>query len=145
LACVPDAGSGHRKKLEEAARLWARGELKNEERNAQQNAEAQAYLDEQMAALRIRPDGPVHIGDALLPFHLFPENREAWQLFMSVQTQWRVGMGGREGLDYPGVHCVIDSCRAWRKHRRRRFAEICAMERASLAEWAEQAKAQREG
>lgn len=138
LAVVSGAGPGHRKKLEEAARLWARRELTNEEEHVQQETAAQDSLSEQFAALGIQPDGPVHVAQPLQPFYLFPENVEAWRLFGAVQTQWRGGTA-REGLDYPGVQIVIAQRRAWRLRRRRLMAEILVMERACLDEWGKQA------
>lgn len=147
LAVLPAAGTGHRKKLEDAARLWARREFKNEEEHVQQEADATDSLDEQFAALGIRPDAPVDLAEPLLPFYLFPENLDAWLLFRAVQTQWRGNGMGREGLDYAGVHLVIDQHRRWRRHRRQRFADVQVMERAVLTVWAEQARddAQRAG
>jgi len=44
-----------------------------------------------------------------------PVEPEAWpvvQLWLRVQTQWRVGgMGGAVGLDYPAVFAVMDRLR----------------------------------
>lgn len=37
---------------------------------------------------------------------LLPENAPAWGLWAAVQTQWRVGMAGAIGLDYPAVWLV---------------------------------------
>lgn len=142
LGCVPRAGRRHRKKLEEAAQHFARGDIKNEEEHAQQEAEAEDSLDEQFAALGIQPDAPVDVAEPLATFYLWPENLEAWRLFMAVQTQWRGGMS-REGLDYAGVHRVIDQRRAWRLRRRRRFAEVMLMERACLQEWGQKAERMR--
>lgn len=34
---------------------------------------------------------------------LWPCNLQAWQCWQGVQTQWRVGMAGRTGLDYAAV------------------------------------------
>jgi hypothetical protein len=71
-------------------------------------------------------------------FWLWPENQAAWNLWLSVQTQWRTGMGGRESLDYPGVEVVMrHGVRP--KDRRRRFAEIQLMERVALRTWAAKA------
>jgi len=33
-------------------------------------------------------------------FEVWPENWEAVRLFIRCQTQWRIGMNGRAGLDY---------------------------------------------
>lgn len=93
-----------------------------------------AGLEEQFAALGIQPDALVDLADPLLPFYLWPENLSGWQLFMSVQGQWRGGMS-REGLDLPGVEIVIRQRRAWRLHRRTRLAEVLLMAGACVEEW----------
>lgn len=36
-------------------------------------------------------------------FEVWPENWEAVQMFLRVQTQWRTSMGGLLGLDYGAV------------------------------------------
>lgn len=134
LAGIPHPSSGQRKKLEEAARLWSRGELKNGEEHVQQEADAQAGLNEQFAALGIQLDEPVDVSERLQAFHLWPENLSAWQLFMSVQSQWRGAMQ-REGLDLPGVQIVISQRREWRLRRRQRLVEVQLMARVCLEEW----------
>jgi hypothetical protein len=113
--------------------VWARGDLRKE----QEDAQAQEGLDEQFAFFGLVPDRPVL--PALEPCYLWPENLEAWNLFQSVQSQWRGAGMAREGLDYAGVHRVIGQRRAWRLHRRQRFSELQVMEAAALAEWAERA------
>lgn len=35
---------------------------------------------------------------------LMPGNRRIFSLLCAIQTQWRVGMGGAIGLDYPAVY-----------------------------------------
>lgn len=37
---------------------------------------------------------------------LLPANAEAWQLWLAVNTQWRVGPGRIVGLDYQAVIAV---------------------------------------
>jgi hypothetical protein len=39
---------------------------------------------------------------------VWPENWQAWQLFAYMQTQWRIGFGGRTGLDYTVLHHKMD-------------------------------------
>lgn len=39
---------------------------------------------------------------------VWPENWEAWTLFMRVATQWRYGFSGPTGLDYAAVYPLID-------------------------------------
>lgn len=41
-------------------------------------------------------------------FDLWPENWPAIQLYVQVQTQWRVGMNGPTGLDYNVVFHELD-------------------------------------
>lgn len=125
---LPDAGGRERKKLEEVARAFARGDL----RTGAEHDEDRRHVDEAMAVFGLVADGPV-----LAPpqeIYLWPENVESWALFLACQTQWRGGME-REGLDYDGVHRVIDQRRAWFTRRRQRFADVQVLERAVLEEW----------
>lgn len=39
-------------------------------------------------------------------FEVWPENWSAVDLFLRCQTQWRMGIDGRSGLDYPAVLAV---------------------------------------
>lgn len=41
------------------------------------------------------------------PLEIMPANWEATQTFVRCQTQWRVGMAGPTGLDYPAVETVM--------------------------------------
>lgn len=34
------------------------------------------------------------------PVEIWPENLEAFELFVALRSQWRVGMAGATGLDY---------------------------------------------
>lgn len=38
--------------------------------------------------------------NAAQDYEVWPENYEAFLLFMDMQTQWRTGMSGPTGLDY---------------------------------------------
>lgn len=40
-------------------------------------------------------------------FEVEPENWQTMQVWMWVQTQWRVGVNGRIGLDYTAVDVVM--------------------------------------
>lgn len=72
-------------------------------------------------------------------FWLWPEHQAALDLFLACGTQWRVGMGGATGLDYAGVHALMQLRHHIRPRQRRSlFAELQVMERATLAEWARQ-------
>ena len=66
-------------------------------------------------------------------FAVWQENADTVDMFMSLQTQWKVGpMGGYLGLDYPGVSAALNTVvRSWRR-RRDLFANLQSMERAAL-------------
>lgn len=59
-----------------------------------------------------------------------------------MQTQWRVGMSGRDGLDYAGVRAYLDESGLCGDERRDIFKAIRAAEQASLEAWAEQRRMQ---
>lgn len=64
----------------------------------------------------------------------------AWCLWLEVQTQWRVGMGGATGLDYAGVSALLQA-RGYRagsrsKSLRTMLDDIRACEAGALAGWA---------
>lgn len=47
---------------------------------------------------------------ALIPaqdYEVWPENHEAFLLFMDMQTQWRTGMSGPTGLDYNALFTLM--------------------------------------
>jgi hypothetical protein len=73
--------------------------------------------------------------------YLWPCNVRVWGIWQRIQTQWRSGMGGREGLDYHGVCAYL---REVERIKPRRFADafkcLQAMEFAALDEWAKQRK-----
>ena len=41
---------------------------------------------------------------------VWPDNWPAFQVFEMMMTQWRVGMGGRSGLDYSALPVVMQWC-----------------------------------
>lgn len=69
------------------------------------------------------------------------------RLWFAVQTQWRVGVGGPTGLDYPGVESVMrlsfERSPKDRAGRAELFVGLQVMERATLGEWARQAERER--
>lgn len=74
--------------------------------------------------------------------YLWPDNVDTFNLWCQLQTQWRVGMSGATGLDYTAVAAYLrDVVGIKKKDLPERFAEIRAMEVATLNEWsAQQAK-----
>lgn len=66
-----------------------------------------------------------------------------WRLWIDLQTQWRVGMGGATGLDYAAVWALLDR-RLPRRRRADAFEQIQAMERTALTVWAERDEERRQ-
>lgn len=123
----------------EAAALWARGDLTDGEADASEKAD----LGEALDFFGLVPEGPV--GASVPAFYLWPENVEAWSLFLSCGTQWRSGPNGREGMSYPGVQIVMrDVVCIPRARRSQRMREVHLMSVSALNAWAE-LRQQREG
>jgi hypothetical protein len=76
-------------------------------------------------------------------FWLWPEHLPALRLWNELGTQWRIGMQGPTGFDYPGIEAFMRIDGMPRGERRERFAELRTMERAALRTWA--AEREREG
>ena len=69
----------------------------------------------------------------------WPENIDSLNLFIALQTQWRIGMSGATGLDYPAVFATIDRLHRDKTDARRDelFADVQIMEAAALKKMAE--------
>lgn len=107
-----------------------RGELKTHD----DVTAAATHVDEALAALGLVPDRPVE--RAPEEFHLWPECLPVFDLWLAVQTQWRMGMQGPTGLDYAGVEAVMrHGPRLPPRRRRERFELLRAMERTALDHW----------
>lgn len=65
-------------------------------------------------------------------------NVPAWSLFQAVRTQWRVGVNGREGLDYGAVEIAMSRTGAPERDRDELFADLQVMEAAALDEWSKE-------
>ncbi len=114
-------GSG--KKLIDAARDWA--ELGQEADN--------------LKALGLSDD------DLDIEIELWPDNALPMQVFMAMQTQWRIGMGGATGLDYSALPVVEDRLNVPKKRRAECFKGLQIIEREVLRVWSEAAKARQNG
>lgn len=69
-------------------------------------------------------------------FHLLPENEAVWELWLRVQTQWRIDAEGYPtGLDYASVAARMG--RIAPRRRARLFDDIHAMELVTLEEASE--------
>lgn len=69
----------------------------------------------------------------------WPENIDSLNLFIALQTQWRIGMSGATGLDYPAVFATLDRLHRDKTDARRDelFADMQIMEAAALKKMAE--------
>lgn len=71
-------------------------------------------------------------------FEVYPENWEAFQVFMSASTQWR-WTGGmqsmRDGLDYQALDLPFMAVGVKKKRRIAVFKSLQVMERAALEVW----------
>ncbi len=69
-------------------------------------------------------------GDKLV--EVWPENWQTVGLFISVATQWRIGMGGPTGLDYNVLFRILDNMGCSRDEWDQLFDDIRVMESAAL-------------
>lgn len=65
---------------------------------------------------------------------MFPDNLDAVNVFIAMQTQWRVGMAGATGLDYAALPVVLRCSGVERKNWAHVFDGLRAMEEAALDE-----------
>jgi hypothetical protein len=73
------------------------------------------------------------IGD----IEIWHENWRSFQLFNSMQTQWRVGMNGRTGLDYSALSELWRRLKIPVSERDDLFADLQHMEIAALTQMRE--------
>ncbi|MBV5333462.1 DUF1799 domain-containing protein, partial [bacterium] len=59
--------------------------------------------DESAAAFGLQLESPCDTEACNEVFFLWPCNVPVWNLWWRVQTLWRAGAQGREGLDYGGL------------------------------------------
>lgn len=69
---------------------------------------------------------------------IWPCNEKSFELFVAMQTQWRVGMGGPTGLDYSAIPVVSEATGI--KVTKSRFDDLRIMESEALKSFAEQRK-----
>jgi hypothetical protein len=68
---------------------------------------------------------------------LWPENERAYFLFVDLQTQWRVGMGGATGLDYLVLFAKLDRMKLSDEEAEELEQDIRTMEHEALRVMAE--------
>lgn len=103
--------------------------------NAQQQAQdAQTEIDNSLAAWGLYANA----AKAKEPptFYLWPESVKPFNFWHSMQTQWRIGQAGPEGLDYAGVWALLHNMVAFRQ-RKKLFQQITYMESGALTGFAE--------
>jgi hypothetical protein len=63
---------------------------------------------------------------------IWPDNVPATNVFIAMQTQWRVSFGGRTGLDYNALPTVFRMTGLPRKDWSAVFEDVRVMEAAGL-------------
>jgi hypothetical protein len=127
------------KKLREAARLWARGDLtEGDDRDEEAAADEQADdLALQCAKLGVVPVGQLRVTQVKRRFYLWPANEPAYRFFVSLRSQWRHGFDGPTGLDYEAVEGELRR-RIRPPRRRSRMRDLVrVMEQGALHGWGE--------
>lgn len=66
---------------------------------------------------------------------VWPDNALAVDVFVDLQTQWRVGQGGRYGLDYAAIPSVLEMLAVDRGEWPDLFRSLRIMESAALEEF----------
>lgn len=71
------------------------------------------------------------------PIQVWPENQQAFGLFVDLQTQWRAGFGGLYGLDYCAAHGELALLELTPQQKRDLMDDLRVMEAAALDQMAE--------
>ena len=118
-----DGQSGGRKekKLIDAAHYWVRGATSYSE--AISDLVALGAPDEAIKELRAK-QGAEH-------FEVWEENWQAVEMFLRLQTQWRVGFSGLLGLDYLAAKWLFDVYSV--EDHKEMLDALMTMERAALS------------
>lgn len=138
--------SGQGKKLREAARLLARGELTTgPHHDAPPTEDPDDETDEALAAFGlVAVDQAGRASREQQLFHLWPEHQEVLGVFLACRTQWRSGFSGAVGLDYAGVEALVRMRRLVPRARMPEvIAELQVLEAETLAEWSRRRAADR--
>lgn len=129
--------SGQGKKLREAARLLARGELTTgPHHDAPPPDDPDDETDEALAAFGLVAVDRTDRARAQQLFHLWPEHQDVLGVFLACRTQWRAGFAGAIGLDYAGVEALVRMRKLVPRARLPDvIAELQILEAETLAEW----------
>jgi len=63
---------------------------------------------------------------------IWPDNYQAYLLFCTMDTQWRIGMSGPTGLDYAALPMALRMIAAPRTDWQQLMADVRVMESAAL-------------
>lgn len=72
---------------------------------------------------------------------IWPDNLGAYNVFVSLLSQWRVGAAGATGLDYTAIPVVFELLGIPKAERAAIFADIRVMEDAALEQMSVNQKA----
>jgi hypothetical protein len=75
---------------------------------------------------------------------IWPENERAYNLFLSMRTQWQVGMGGPIGLNFMVAYMRMDRMRLSPEEYDQLDQDLQVMEAAALRVMHEQMEARAE-
>ena len=65
-------------------------------------------------------------------FDVWPENWPTYELFLDMDTQWRVGLSGPTGLDYNVLLRLMDGLHLSDEDHQALFDDVRVMEHAAL-------------
>lgn len=71
------------------------------------------------------------------PVEIWPENLEAFELFVALRSQWRVGMAGATGLDYGVMFHKMDRMGLTAERYEELEDQMRVLEHAALDEMSE--------
>jgi len=63
---------------------------------------------------------------------IWPENGTAYDVFLAMETQWRIGMSGPTGLDYAALPVALRMARAPRAEWAQLMADVRVMETSAM-------------
>lgn len=132
MARRAERGGARPKKLRQAAVVWARAIIGDDDRS--RSAAFDDELAAQFASMGARlPDEAI---EEEQDFEVAPENVEVLLLFLKLRTQWCFERSEKRlfwtGLDYAAVDALLRLTVAKRKKRMRLFEVLREMESAAL-------------
>lgn len=68
---------------------------------------------------------------------MWPENWQAFTLFVQLRTQWAIGFGGPTGLRYEALYPILDRESTDAEHWQQLFADVRELETGALEAFAD--------